>query len=108
MADVDITEGDTFPSIDAALKQTVDGVETPVNLTGCTVVLRMRSATLAIVTGAVTIVNATAGTVSYAWGVGDTGAPGEYTAEWRVTTGTGKVFTVPNKGSFSISIEAKL
>lgn len=107
MADVELTQGDTFPSIYATLSKTVDGAVSPVDLTGCIVTLRMVS-TVAVATGPVVIVSATAGTVRYDWQTTDTATAGEYKAEWVVTTGSGKVFTVPNKGQFTISVELKL
>lgn len=82
-------EGDTGPVLNGLIVQT--GTTTPVNLTGATVKFQMRKDNdrRYQVDAAGTIVNPTAGTVSYTWGANDLANPGEYLAQWEVTFASG-------------------
>ena len=53
-------------------------------------------------------VSSTAGTVRYNWASSDTVTPGDYLADWELTTAAGKVVTFPNTGHISILITPEL
>ena len=97
--------GDLLPAFTATLKS--NGVA--YNLTGNTgVKLRYRLETASIVTEkTMTVVLATAGTVSYSWLAGDLPVAGHYVLEIVVSFGA-TTFTFPNSGTESINVMATI
>jgi len=101
VADVEITAGDTRPSLASTLE---DGDGVAVSLVGVVEVrFRMRSVAtgLTVVDAAATVVApASAGTVRYDWQAGDTAVPGRYQARFRADFGGGQVQSFPNAEDF--------
>lgn len=105
MADLRLKAGDRHPPFSATLKAGGAAVD----LTGSTVLLIIRNQTTAEVdTFAMSIVSATAGTVTYEWGAGETDTAGTYDAEIEVTFGDGTKQTFPTKEYLTVEIEAAL
>lgn len=101
MADLHIKRGDRLPKIRRTLKRE-DG--TVVNLTGASVVFRMRPRGGALkVNAAATVVDAAGGVAEYAWAVNDTDTEGLFEAEWAVTI-SGSVETVPANGFHTVEV----
>lgn len=101
-----IKQHDTLPILDAALTSgPTSGSQTPVILSGATVILVMKNTTGGLTTrlGA-TITNASLGTVARVWQVGDTDTTGTYNAEWEVSFTLTKIQTFPNESYFTITI----
>ena len=94
----------------ATLQQTLNGVTSPINLTGLSVrfIVRGESASVAKVAAAATIVNAVAGQVSYSWAVGDLDTVGVYLCEWEITYSGDRTLTVPSAGHDTIGVVADL
>ena len=90
-----IGQGDTWPPIQAALK---DAEGAAVDITGATVEVNMKAAggSLTIDHGAADILVPASGTVEYEWETLDTATAGSYTFEWEVTFSDGKIATFPN------------
>lgn len=103
MADFTIKKGDRLPVIQATLK---DSSGTAVDLTGATVRFHMArpDKTVVVDAAAVVLSPATDGRVEYQWGASDTGAPGDYLAEWEVTFQSGREQTFPNDGYLTVRI----
>ena len=103
-----IKRNDTKKAIDGILKANT----TVVNLTQCTVKFIMALSTkknaVPKVSKAASIVDATAGTVSYQWVVGDLDTTGVYNAEWEVTFLDGKIATFPDDGYLTVNVVADL
>ena len=101
-----VKKGDRLPILQATL---VDGNGNAVNLTGATVTFSMANSagTLVITDGSCTIVSATGGVVSYAWGSSDTTTAGTFTGEFEVTIG-GLVQRFPNDSNIFIVITSNL
>lgn len=98
-----IRKGDRLP----ALTSTLTASGSAYNLTGDTVRLNMilvGSTTRKIDNASVTVVSATAGTISYAWGASDTNTTGLYYAEFEVTSSGGLERTFPNPDLLLIHI----
>jgi hypothetical protein len=97
-----IKQGDLLPVIQATALQ-ADG--TPLNLTGATVVFRMRKhlATTWKVNSAGAVVTPASGIVSYTWIAGDTDTVGVYEAEFLATIG-GKPQTLPTVGFMTVNV----
>lgn len=97
MAIIDMTQGDTAPALAATFTSDADGT-VPVDLTGATVVFWMRAVdgTVLVDDASVTVTDASAGTVSYAWASGDTGTVGRHAARFKVTYSDGTVGHFPN------------
>lgn len=97
-----IKQGDTLPALNASLE---DSSGNPVDLTGATILFRMRKVGAAALTveAAAVIVSATGGTVRYNWQTGDTATPGSYEAEFRCTLPSG-IETVPNANNIGIEV----
>lgn len=93
--------GDLLPAFTATLK----AAGTPYNLTGNSgVKLRYRLETGTTVTErTLTVVSATAGTVSYSWIVGDLPTASRYVCEIVVSFGATN-FTFPNSGTELITV----
>lgn len=102
-----IKQGDTLPVLTWTL---TDSSGNPINLTGSTVNLVVRSLVSAepIVNQAATITNAANGQVSFAFTSAQTAITGTYMATWVITTSTGGQQTVPTDGYLSIAIEESL
>lgn len=98
-----IKRNDRLPILAATLQ---DANGAPFPLTGTTVKFLMRDQqSTVLINAAATIVNAGAGTVSYAWGPTDTTTAGTFQGEFEVTvTATGFKETFPNQGYISIVI----
>lgn len=107
MIDFFLAKGDSAPSIQVTL---LNADETPVDLTGCTVVFRTRPKNKSDVLsgGACTIVNATAGIVRYDWALTDTDPTGIYLGEWVVTFASGKEMTLPSDKPVEIQVRNRL
>jgi hypothetical protein len=102
--DILIRQNDTAPAVSATL---LDNVGNPLNLTGATVKFNMRNqlTKVAVISlGSVTIVNATAGQVSYVWQAADTLNNGNFEAEFLVTFADATKETVPNNKFLLVSI----
>lgn len=101
-----IKQNDTSPSLQAALK---DAALTPINLTGATVRLHMKSVdgTLKI-DQPMTVVTPLQGIIQYDWQTGDTDTVGTYYVEFEVTYSDASVETFPNNGNKTISVVREL
>lgn len=101
-----IKQNDTSPSLQAALK---DAALTPINLTGATVRLHMKSVdgTLKI-DQLMTVVTPLQGIIQYDWQTGDTDTVGTYYVEFEVTYSDASVETFPNNGNKTISVVREL
>jgi hypothetical protein len=97
MSAVEMTQGDTAPALTATLYSDA-ALTVPMDLTGATVVLQISTQGGAVLVddAAVSIVSAAAGTVSYAWQVGDTSTKGVHKGSFKVTFADGTVGHVPN------------
>ena len=107
MPDFAIKQGDVLPVLSDTLTYS-DG--TAVNLTGASVKFVMRSL-IAIGTTtntSATIVNATAGTVSYTFTTTDTATAGRYQGTWIVTFAGGQVQQFPTDGYLDIAVEENI
>lgn len=102
MTDFVIRQSDRYPVLNATLTYN-DG--TVINLTGATVkLLFMHASTGNTVAVDCTIVSATAGTVSYSWGAGDTIWPGSYTMVFLITFSNALTLSVPNETNLTLEI----
>lgn len=101
-----ISQGATAPAITATL---VDQYGNVANLTGASVRFVMTNAFYGnAVNTAATIVNATAGQVSYSWGSSDTTNPGLFSCQWQVTFSSGAQETYPQGYYNQVSISPNL
>ena len=102
-----LAKGDRAPSIQVAL---LNADDTPIDLTGCTVVFRTRPKNKSDVLsgGACTIVSAVGGIVRYDWVLTDTDPVGIYLGEWMVTFASGKEMTVPSDKPVEIAVRDRL
>ena len=108
MADYEAKQGDTAPAWTDTLTYS-DG--TAANLTGASVsfVMRARSQNAPVTNATATIVNPTAGTVSYTPTAADTAIAGLYTANWVVTfSGPTVIQTWPTDGYLTVEIQENL
>jgi hypothetical protein len=104
VAEFRLKKGDRLPKLRMVL---ADSAGVALNLSLATVTFRMRlrgSATLATLTGAASVVDALTGVVEFAWGAGDSAAPGVFDAEW-ILTYAGGTQTVPTAGYVTVVIE---
>lgn len=107
MTTVNLKKGDRLPKLRARL---TDSAGTALNLSGGSVVFRMRpraGGALKVDDEVATVVDATAGTVEYAWGASDTDTAGMFDAEFAVTL-SGLVETVPSSGYVLVVISDSL
>lgn len=105
--DFSIKSGSTEPALVVGL---LDNGE-PLNLTGATVRIRMRSVLggpLVVDSPAAVLAPATDGVVSYQWTAGDTDEVGDYEVEFEVTFSGGAEQVFPNDGYVNVSIEPSL
>ena len=86
--------GDTKPFLNGTIHDS-DDADSPVNLTGCSVVFQMRKADdrRFTVNAAAVVVSAVDGTVRYEWGDNDLNTPGTYLVQFEVTYPDSKVQT---------------
>jgi hypothetical protein len=108
MADFTFKRGDTYPFLKAQLK---DGTDTPVNLTGATVrlLLKTKSQNPSLLVNQVcTVTDAVAGRVQYEWAEADTNTVNTLDGEFQVTWGDGEITTFPNEGFFEVAFVADL
>jgi hypothetical protein len=79
----------------------------PYDLSGCTVLTYLKDSTghLVINGSPASVTNATSGEIQYQWANSDTNTVGAYTIQFKITNGTGKVFTVPTGPYAKIIIE---
>lgn len=83
-------QGDTDP-LQFTLTGKDGAVQDLTGITGILLNLRWKGSTTKLVTdGSCTVVSATAGTASYAWGAGETDVPGELEGDVKVTFANGK------------------
>jgi len=102
-----IKQGDTLPVFTWTI---TDSSGAPINLTGSTVNLVVRSlvSSAPLINTAATVVSAASGTVSFAFTTAQTATPGTYMATWVITTSGGGTQTIPTDGYLSIAIEESL
>lgn len=102
-----IKRHDRNPPLSSVLEAPAD---TAVNLSGATVkfIMTLLGASSAKVNAAATIVSATGGSVTYAWGASDTDTSGLYIAEWEVTFGDGTKRTFPENDYLYVNVVADL
>lgn len=103
MSDFVIKSGATAPYLNATL---YDG-DVPLNLTGATVLMRMRRTAggALIINSPATIVGPPVdGVVSYEWLVADTDEVGDFEVEWEVTFAGGAKEVFPTEGYTSVKI----
>lgn len=112
MADFTFKAGDSWPFLKAQLKDSPSGVPTPVNLTGATVRLTLKTqsapGTIIVNRQLCVITDAAAGRVEYDWQPADTASVNDLNGEFEVTWGSGEITTFPNSGYFTVSIVADL
>lgn len=100
--DFTIKRGDTGPPLNRTLYGQDGAVQ---DLTGATVVFNMAKGSTVVVSHATcTVVDATLGTVRYAWQANDTATKGTYKAEFQATLGDGTVVSFPDNGNFNVVI----
>lgn len=101
-----LKKGDVLPRLKATLK---NGSGVAINLTGATVVFRMRKSDAAEpkVEASATVTGATAGLVEYTWDEEDSDEVGSYNGEFVITFPSG-VQTVPSNGFFTIEVVESL
>jgi hypothetical protein len=106
-ADLHLGQGDTLPI--AGPETISDANGEPVDLTGVAVTFTMhrlpRNGPPAVQAAGI-VVDAAAGTVSYAWQDGDTDVAGKYEAWWTAVV-AGKQFSAPNTGKLIVLIEGR-
>lgn len=92
-----IKKNDTSPSLLATLQ---DGNGAAIDLTGASVRFLMRQigSSAVKVDAAMTVTDASAGSVRYDWQAGDTDTSGSYQVEFEVTYAGGGIETFPNDG----------
>lgn len=103
MVDFSLKKGARQPPLKVQL---LDSSGAAVDLTGCTVVFRMRlkSATSLKVNAAASVTTALEGRVQYAWGATDTDTVGLYLAEFEVTHADATKQVVPGAGYISVEV----
>src|SRR2546427_753279 len=107
-ADYVVKQSDTAPALVDTLTYS-DG--NPVDLTGCSVALVMRSLTSSApveLTGQVTITNPLGGALQYSPSSEDTAAAGLFMANWIVTYPDATRMTFPSVGYISVAVEENL
>lgn len=101
-----IKQGNTLPVITATLMDQYGNVP---NLTGASVYFHMTNAFYGnAVNAPATIVNPTAGQVSYTWQTGDTNNTGTYSYEWYVVFASGAQETYPQGYWNTVQIDPSL
>ena len=101
-----IKQNDTSPSLQATLK---DAALDPINLTGATVRLHMKSVDGSLkIDQPMTVVTPLQGLIQYDWQAGDTDTVGTYYVEFEVTYSDSSIETFPNNGSKVVSVVREL
>jgi hypothetical protein len=101
-----IKQNDTSPSLQATLK---DAALDPINLTGATVRLHMKSVDGTIkIDQPMTVVTPLQGLIRYDWQAGDSDTVGTYYVEFEVTYADASIETFPNNGSKVVSVVREL
>lgn len=109
-ADFTIEQGDTGPAIQVtcyAVDDPVQGVDTPVDVSGATFKFNMGKAntsTVLVDHGTATVVDGPNGKVKYQWQAGDTAVAGQMWGEFEGTFSDGTVVTFPNKKKIAILV----
>lgn len=105
-----LAQNDLLPILQATLTQGPSPSQTIVDLTGCSVTLRMiNAANQTVVLNGVPctiVLPASSGQVTYTWQPGDTSVVGTYLLQFRVVVPTGGFYHFPNSGGFSLTITA--
>lgn len=106
-ADFAIKQGDRLPALRVTCQ---DADNVAVNLSGATASLKMKRRATGATTSSYTmsIVDAAAGIVQYAWGATDTATVGTYDAEVVVTFADTRQETFPNNAYIVIQILAEI
>lgn len=98
--------GDTAPAITATLQ---DQFGVVANLTGATVYFKMTNSFQGnVINRVATIVNATAGQVSYSWQTGDTNDTGVFSVQWYVIYSSGAQESYPQGFYNTVQIDPSL
>jgi hypothetical protein len=104
-----LKRGDTYPFLRATL---TDGEDDPINLTGSTVRMTLRTKgvtpTTVVDDVVVDIIDATGGRVEYEWQAADTASATAFDGEFKITWGDGEVTFVPTTGFFEITVNPNL
>ena len=85
MADVELVQGDTRPSLDGTIRRTVSG--DPLDLTNADSVkfqMRKDDDRHYTVDAAATFIDKPTGRVRYEWEEGDLNNPGDYIGQWEI------------------------
>lgn len=85
-------QGDTYPPIEATLKNK-DG--SAIDLTGATVAFHTKRSGTVVTNAAATVADEDSGEVSYALTAADTALAGDYEIEWEITFSDGSIQSVP-------------
>jgi hypothetical protein len=91
---IELVTGDNLPTLEFTIKDAE--TDTPVNLSGCTVLFRVRPVGITTPTGAIscTVINAGLGVVSAAFGASFFPSAGTYEGELEITFPGSNVQTV--------------
>jgi len=101
-----LKQNDTSPSILVTLQ---DALRNPINITGATVRLYMKSVDGFLkIDAPMTINDALGGVCQYDWQAGDTDTVGTYYIEFEVTYSDLSVETFPNNGSEAVKVVRSL
>jgi len=86
-----------------------DAALSPIDLTGASVKLHMKSVDNTLkINASMTITDAINGIVQYDWQAGDTDTVGTYFVEFQVTYSDGAIETFPNNGNKIVSVVREL
>lgn len=100
-----LAQGDLLPILQAVLTQGAN--EATVDLTGCTVTLRMVNAVTKVVAingASCVIASAKGGQVTYTWQPADTATAGTYLLQFLVIAPGGASYHFPNGGGTPLTI----
>ena len=107
MADFTYKRGDTWPPLRLALREDVDGTESPVDLTNADSMRFLAESDDGLTTIDKTATvdgTATDGKVMVDWEVGDLDVVKEFNCEIEVTWNVGDIETFPNDSYFTLSV----
>lgn len=103
-----IKQDDTLPELNATLLD-ADGVAIPLlTVSSVRFIMSFGPGQPEKVNAVASIVDASAGTVKYAWDTGDTDTVGEFQGEFQLTFQNGTILTVPNEEYITIIITGDL
>jgi len=103
-----VAQNDLSPNLRGTV---TNGDDAPVDLTGCTVVFRMKldgGSARKINDKPATILDAPKGLVEYAWSAGDTDTKGLYSARFVVVFPGNRQESVPNYGAITVIVSDPL